>query len=158
MAKILRQRMTAEMEGDFVVFLIGMRINTLWKIHRWLPVALAMPRMIRELEQNPQLGFLGAQQGFGNPVIMVQYWRSFEQLEAYARNPNNTHLPAWAAFNRRVARGGDVGIWHETYLIRAGEYETIYHNMPAFGLGRVTKLVPIVNASDSAAARAGRVR
>ena len=156
MAEILRQRMTAEIEGDFVVFLIGMRINTLWKIHRWLPVARAMPRMIKELEQHPELGFLGAQQAFGNPVIMVQYWRSFEQLESYARDPNSAHLPAWSEFNRRIARGGDVGIWHETYLVPAGGYETIYHNMPAFGLGRVAKLVPIAGARDSAAGRLQR--
>ncbi|KEF41881.1 MAG: hypothetical protein ER33_09045 [Cyanobium sp. CACIAM 14] len=42
--------MTAEIEGDFVVFLIGMRINKIWKVHRWLPVFQAMPRMIRELQ------------------------------------------------------------------------------------------------------------
>ena len=49
MAKVLAKRMTAEVEGEFVVFLIGMRINAFWKIHKWLPVALAMPRMLREL-------------------------------------------------------------------------------------------------------------
>ncbi|OFA03606.1 monooxygenase family protein [Duganella sp. HH101] len=35
------ERLTAEVEGDFVVFLIGMRINKPWKIHKWLPVVLA---------------------------------------------------------------------------------------------------------------------
>jgi hypothetical protein len=42
------------------LFLIGMRINKPWKVHRWGPVAAAMPRMIRELEVNPQFGFIGA--------------------------------------------------------------------------------------------------
>ena len=46
MARILPERMTAEIEGDFVVFLIGMRINKPWKIHKWLPVFLAMPKML----------------------------------------------------------------------------------------------------------------
>ena len=50
MAKIVPQRMTAEMDGEFVVFLIGMRINKPWKLHKWLPVLFAMPRMIKELE------------------------------------------------------------------------------------------------------------
>jgi hypothetical protein len=29
--------MAAEMDGEFVVFLIGMRINKPWKLHKWLP-------------------------------------------------------------------------------------------------------------------------
>lgn len=37
--------MTADMEGEFVVFLIGMRINKWWKLRSWLPVFFAMPRM-----------------------------------------------------------------------------------------------------------------
>lgn len=37
MSAIIARRMTAELDGDFVVFLIGMRINRPWMIHRWLP-------------------------------------------------------------------------------------------------------------------------
>ena len=37
------------MSDGLVVFLIGMRINKWWKIHQWLPVFLAMPKMIKEL-------------------------------------------------------------------------------------------------------------
>ncbi len=37
-------RVTATLEGDFVVFMIGMRFNKLWAIHKWLPVFLAMPK------------------------------------------------------------------------------------------------------------------
>jgi hypothetical protein len=33
MAQIFKQKMTAEIEGEFVVFLIGARINKPWKIH-----------------------------------------------------------------------------------------------------------------------------
>ena len=83
MARVIANRMTADVDGDFVVFLIGMRINKPWKIHKWLPVFLAMPRMIKELEQQPESGFLG--HIFGLKVI-VQYWRSFDHLEAYARS------------------------------------------------------------------------
>jgi hypothetical protein len=32
MVKIIDERMAARIEGDFVVFIIGMRINKLWKI------------------------------------------------------------------------------------------------------------------------------
>jgi hypothetical protein len=41
-------------EGDFVVFLIGMRINRRWKLHKSLSVVRAMPKMLRELEAAPQ--------------------------------------------------------------------------------------------------------
>ena len=40
---VIPKRMTAKMEGSFCVFLIGMRINRSWKMHKWLPVFLAMP-------------------------------------------------------------------------------------------------------------------
>ena len=58
MAKVIAQRMTARIDGDFVVFLIGLRVNKPWKIHKWLPVFLAMPRMLKELAANPESGFL----------------------------------------------------------------------------------------------------
>ncbi len=136
MADIIAKRMCAEIEGDFVVFLIGMRINKLWKVWRWAPVAAAMPRMLAELARAPELGLLHARTHFGFPnLLVVQYWRSFEQLEAYAKNRDAAHLPAWRAFNTAVGSGGDVGIWHETYVVRGGCYESVYNNMPPFGLG-----------------------
>lgn len=54
MTKTINERMTVEFEGDFVVFIIGMKINHLWKIYKWLPVALAMPKMLKELSMNPE--------------------------------------------------------------------------------------------------------
>jgi hypothetical protein len=131
-------RHVARIEGDFVVFLIGMRINKPWKLGEWLFVFRAMPKMIKELEARPDCGFLGATQGLWTTgPSLVQYWRSFEQLERYARDPDAEHLPAWRRFNQLVRGSGDVGIWHETYRVRAGEYETIYGNMPRVGLARV---------------------
>jgi hypothetical protein len=153
MTTVIRERMTASIEGDFCVFLIGMRINKLWKPHKWLPVLLAMPPMITELFKHPELGFLGAQTTASFPPLIVQYWRSFEALEAYARMRDGKHLPAWNAFNRRVGRSGDVGIWHETYLVRSGEYETIYNNMPPFGLAKATAIVPASGSRETARGR-----
>jgi len=153
MTSIFPQRMTSVMEGDFCVFLIGMRINRPWKIHRWWPVTTAMPRMIKELSQRPELGLLSAETWFGRTTVMIQYWRSFEQLERYARDPDLQHLPAWAAFSKLVGNSGDVGIWHETYRISAGQYESIYHNMPAFGLGKVGQLVTATGKRESAGQR-----
>ena len=94
MTNIHQQRMTAAVDGDFVVFLIGLRINKPWKLHRWLPVFMAMPTMLKELYRNPDLGFVHQESWFGRTTIMVQYWRSLEQLEQYAKNPSLNHLPA----------------------------------------------------------------
>ncbi|MGA8617191.1 MAG: DUF4188 domain-containing protein [Candidatus Sulfotelmatobacter sp.] len=101
MPKVVDSRMSAEMEGEFVVFLIGMRINKPWKLHRWIPVFLAMPELLKELEGHPESGFLG-HNGFGR--VIVQYWRSFEHLEAYARAKDKKHWTVWIDFNRRMSQ------------------------------------------------------
>ena len=153
MAEIIAERMTAAPDGEVVVFLIGMRINRVCKLHKWLPVAFAMPRMLRELEHSPDVGFLGFHTWIGNPTITLQYWRSFEHLEQYAKDAARLHRPAWAAFNRAVGKGGDVGIWHETYRVRPGDLECIYNNMPLFGLARATRSVPAEGHRESARGR-----
>jgi len=151
MTRILAKRVTAHIEGDFVVFLIGMRINKLWKVLKWLPVFMAMPRLIRELEQRPECGFLGHVMSLG---VIVQYRRSIEQLEAYARAHDQLHWPAWVDFDKRVGRNrGDVGIWHETYKVRAGEYECVYSGMPPFGMAKATATVDAIGRLESARGR-----
>ena len=72
-AEVQRGRFTADIDGDFVVFLIGMRLNHPLRIRKWWPVAAAMPRMVKVLSQHPELGCLGFQQWFGRPAILVQY-------------------------------------------------------------------------------------
>lgn len=151
MANVIDKRVSAEVDGPFVVFLIGMRINKPWKIHKWLPVLLAMPRMLKELYKRPESGFAGH---YGIGKVMVQYWRSFEQLESYARDHDKDHWPAWVAFNKRIgASRGDVGIWHETYLINPGQYEAIYSGMPPTGLGKLGNLVPASGTRERASDR-----
>jgi hypothetical protein len=154
MTEILARRVTGRIDGDFVVFLIGMRINKPWKLHKWLPVARAMPKMLSELEAAPaEFGFLG-HTGLGR--IIVQYWRSFDHLESYARKRDALHWPAWVDFNRRMREArGDVGIWHETYRIHAGDYEAIYSGMPLFGLGQAGKVSNVTVAEEAARQRLG---
>ena len=151
MSAVIPERMSAELDGEFVVFLIGMRINKPWKIHRWWPVFRAMRPMIEEVTSDPDSGCLGVT--FGWPVI-VQYWRSFDHLERYGRSRDGLHWPAWVAFNKRMrASRGDVGIWHETYKVGAGQYEAIYSGMPEFGLGKTGRLVPATGKRESARER-----
>ena len=148
---VIPQRLAARMEGEFVVFLIGMRVNRWWKILKWFRTALAMPRMVKELEANPELGYLGSESWFGRTTIMVQYWRSMEHLHEYAKSRRSAHLPAWKRFNEIIGTSGDVGVWHETYRSRAGDYEGVYVNMPSFGLSKVGTGVP----AEGQYARAG---
>ena len=153
MTEIHAGRVTARAQGPFVIFLIGMRFNKLWKVHKWAPIMMAMPRMIAELERQPELGFLGAETWFARTILMVQYWRSFDDLEAYAKSRQNAHLPAWSAFNRAVGANGDVGIFHETYRVEPGTYENVYANMPATLLGRVMGLQPAKGGYEGARKR-----
>lgn len=152
---IRNERLAASFDGSFVVFMIGMRINKPLQVHKWLPVVTAMPRMIKELYRQPELGFVHAEAWFGRTTIMVQYWRSMEQLLAYAKNKEAEHFPAWRAFNGAVGTDGSVGIWHETYSVSPGSYENIYVNMPPFGLGKAGSIYPATGGKQSAAARMG---
>ncbi len=145
--------MTATLDEPFVVFLIGARINRFWKFGSWLPVVRSMGQMLTELHAHPELGFLGGESWLGRSPLVVQYWRSLDHLLAYASARDAAHLPMWKRFNQRIQGSGDVGIWHETYVVSPGSYETIYNNMPPFGLGRVGQLRAIGRRADSARAR-----
>jgi hypothetical protein len=150
------QRMTAEMDEPFVVFLIGMRVNRYWKVHKWLPVALAMPRMLRELTNDEDSGLLSFESTINTrTILMVQYWDSFENLREYARDIDQKHVPAWVDYNRTSGQSGDVGIFHETYLVDPDDCENVYNNMPAFGLGGAGTLRPAEGSVETAAKRLG---
>lgn len=143
MADIKTGRWTADIEGDFVVFIIGARVQRFRFLRsiRDLGGRRGMPYMLKYLMEHPEKGLLGYET-FGLTNV-VQYWRSFEHLEAFARNTDDPHLEPWRTFWKRVGTSGRTGIWHETYLVRAGEYEAVYGNMPPFGLGKASKLVTV---------------
>jgi hypothetical protein len=146
-------RQTASLDGEFVVFLLGMRFNSLRKVHKWLPIVRNVPRMLDELARRPELGLLHSEAWFGRTTIMVQYWRSMDQLLAYSKNRDAEHLPAWRAFNKAVGNDGSVGLWHETYVQQPGSHETMYVNMPPFGLGRAGVLCPATGIRQTAKGR-----
>jgi hypothetical protein len=157
MAQPQRGRFMADLSGhdEVVVFIIGIRPNTLWKVRSWWPVFSAMPTMLRHLDAHPEQGLLGVHGCFSPWPMLIQYWRSFEDLERFSRDPTAPHLEPWRSFNRTARVSGDVGIWHETYRVRPSELETIYTNMPAVGLGKAVGCVPVRHGRDSAAARLG---
>jgi hypothetical protein len=147
-----RGRVHAERDDEVVVFLIGMRINALWKVHRWLPIFLVAPRMVSELRAADESGLLGSWTFLSPPrgIGFVQYWADFESLREYARDGDGLHLDAWREYN---AGDDTVGIWHETYRVSASE--TVYNEVPPRGLGAAagSDLVPATGRQASAAGR-----
>jgi hypothetical protein len=156
MATVRPGRYSAHFDDDVVVFLIGMRLNKPWKIWKWWFVFTAMPRMLRELSKNPDLGLLHVQGGLlsGNP-LQVCYFKSLDHLYRFAKDPTLTHLEPWREFNRKVSDSGDVGIWHETYLVSPDRAENVYGNMPPWGLAAATSAVPAGRKGNTAAKRMG---
>jgi hypothetical protein len=151
--EVAGRRMTAELDGDFVVFLIGARFDKLHLVRSLVDLGgrRGMKHMLDYLVARPEKGLLAYEMGI--PTI-VQYWRSFEQLEAFAKDKDDPHLDVWRKYWRRVGRTDRTGIWHETYLVKAGDYEAVYGNMPPHGLGKAGRLIP-VSESSSARARLG---
>lgn len=146
MSQVIRGRMAAEVEGAFVIYINGFRLNKLRAFPRWLRAGLKIGKMFEELAEDPDSGFLGYQpalqglRGGGS----IQYWRSLEDLQRFAHDPNDMHVPAWKWVNENI-RNGEVGFWAEIYLIEDGNYETFYRDMPPKGLGSLTKLVQMAD-------------
>ena len=154
MAKIFNGRYTAKTDQPFVVFLIGMRINQWWRFDKWIPVASAMTPMLTTLFTHPEKGFLHGEffWNLSGPVL-IQYWRSFEDLERFARQPSEPHLGPWKKFNQAVGANGTVGIWHETYIVNPNQFECVYGNMPSFGLGAAMEHVETTGTRETARLR-----
>jgi hypothetical protein len=150
----INRRITASIAGDFVVFIIGARVNRWWKLPKHLWFFSTMSKMLTEVAARPESGFLGWE-----PLSLttnIQYWRSIEHLTAYARSRDQTHYPYWVKFNRDIGSNGDIGIWHETFLVRDGEYECVYNNMPLRGLAKASTHIDAVGQARTAMGRLGR--
>jgi hypothetical protein len=154
--EINKGRWTVQIEGDFVVFLIGADLRDPEQAGPAGELLMAMIDMLGELEKDPTKGLLGYQVFGAIGGVIVQYWRSFEALESYAKNPDAKHKPVWAAWNR-LSRDeiAGAGIWHETYEVKAGSYEAIYENMPTTGLMKAGTPVTVNEARASARQRIG---
>ena len=156
MSNVIPGRYTAHIEGPFVVFMIGMRVNRFFAFRKWVPTAMAMNPMLRTLSQHPEKGFLGMQTFLNwRGVTVLQYWRSFDDLERFARSKEEPHLSAWRRFNKAVGTDGSVGIWHETYQVASGQYEAVYNNMPIYGLANATDHLPATGRKETARRRMG---
>jgi hypothetical protein len=153
-------------QGDLVVFLIGVTVGKPWRADQWVRISYAMTRMQRELHRNKELaeagveewlGFLGGYNCVGpRGPVSVQYWRSTEDLYGYANDAGREHRPAWLDYYQRahrIKRGDGIGIWHETYAVRAGGHESAYGNLTDWGLAGVTGSIPLIRRGRTARER-----
>ena len=155
-ASVFNGRYTAHIEGDFVVFLIGARISSWRKLAKLAWIGQANSAMYRVLEANPDYGYLGGEgftRNFFRESINITYWRSYEHLERFSRSQDDPHLETWRRFNREIASDGSFGIWHETYLVKASNYESIYVNMPRSGLAKAAAHLPMTGRKQTSRGR-----
>ncbi|CAO3684625.1 unnamed protein product [Umbelopsis vinacea] len=154
-------RVAPIIKGDFCVFLIGLRVNSLATASQTKWIGKAMSDMLLELQAAPELGcmnsdiYVTTNPTAGSTFFQVQYWRSYDQLVEYARGKDLKHYPAWMRVVKEARESGGVsGIWHEAFKVRDGEYEGVYINMPPMGLGKVG-LVPAVGKMTTSKGRTG---
>jgi len=122
------KRISAPNDQDIVIFIVGMKIQQWWNIKAWGPVFMAMPAMLKELYSMKDIGFLHHEIGWsGRHIVVTQYWKDVESLHNYAHG--KTHMRAWTNFYKKAANSNGVGLFHETYIVEAGNYESIYVNM-----------------------------
>ncbi|HET8912610.1 MAG TPA: DUF4188 domain-containing protein [Ktedonobacteraceae bacterium] len=154
MAKILQGRftahMSAQMEEPFIVLILGIRINDFRLFWKWMPTAFYSLPMLYTLIRHRAAGFLGGQATYFWPGIgLIQYWRTFEDLERFARSKEYPHFAAWRWYNKAIGNGGSVGLWHEVFLVKPLAHEVVYENMPPFGLVAATKPLPVEKCTNT---------
>lgn len=161
MVPVIRERMAAEIDGEYVVYVNGIRLNELRALPRYLHASLEAGRMFRRLEADPDSGFLGylpAYMGLRSGAA-IQYWRSLEDIRRFAHDPDGPHVPAWRWYNEEGGTDGGLGFWAELYVVKDGSFETFYRNVPPTGLGEHGSLVPMADhrrrlgLSDGSASR-----
>lgn len=152
---VLDGRWTVDVDDEqFVVFIIGAKVRNPIRALRALPLLGEMNKMLADLSKHPDKGLLAYQRHGGPFGVIVQYWRSFDALEAFARDADDRHAQVWRQWFRKLQHQNTaVGIWHETYTVTS--CEAIYQNMPVMGLGKVGHVRPVNKRTESARERAG---
>lgn len=89
-----------------------------------------------------------------NHYGVLQYWRSFDDLERWSRQP--PHADWWRALAERARRRDDLGVYHETYAVPRGQVESIYLNCRPVGLAAFGPTAEATGARTTARDRLGR--
>src|SRR5947209_2002630 len=152
--KLYDGRWTGQCDRDYVLFICGARLNRPWKVRPLFRAVLYAYKMRTWLLRNPQHGMIHAERGIvhGCPVV-ISYWRSFDELEAFSRDSNLLHVPAWKWYMSTVHKTGDFGFWHEMYQVHAAESSGIYAHMPRVGVARIGQHAAITRGTQTAAER-----
>jgi hypothetical protein len=159
-------RSTHAYDGPLAVFLIGLRVHKPWKWRIVQQAGAAMPRMITELEENKaaaargeaeSLGYLGSRSTVHlMATTMVQWWRSVEDVYAYANAADLAHRPAWTEFYRLAKDDPSaVTVWHETYAVAEHGAESVYTGPKPFGLAAIAGVLPVGRRGETARQRMG---
>jgi hypothetical protein len=153
-------RLLADMEGEFLVFVVELRIHQWWRFGKWYPTVIAMGRMLTELMKNPEFGLLHFEYWFAfRRQLFLMYWRSYEHMHDWVLNKDATHIAGWKQLNQLMKDHPNVlGFWHESYVVQPDQYEAFYRNVPTVGLGKVGKLTPLTGRATTAAARLRETR
>ncbi|MBD2892457.1 DUF4188 domain-containing protein [Actinomadura nitritigenes] len=153
--KVRNGRFSVKNDQDVVVFLVGIRVNKLRAVRKWVPVIRALRPMLRQAEADTESGLLGYRvlRVGRRETVALQYWRTFDDLMAFADGA--THRRAWRDFYALATDGAAVGLWHETYVVPAGRYEAIYGIVPPLGLASFRTLLPVGRRNDGARTRLG---
>ncbi len=89
-----------------------------------------------------------------NHFGVLQYWKDFDALEAWShRSP---HSEWWRGLVDRARTKGDVGVYHETYLVPRRNIESIYLDCQAVGLSAFGTSADSVGALTTGRDRLGR--
>lgn len=150
---IRNRRFTVANDNEIALFLVGVRVNKLWRPWQWLPVMRMIRPLLREAAAHAGGGLLGYRIQFAWPreVVVVQYWRNVDELLGFTDHP--LHRDAWRDFYRLASVAGAVGLWHELYAVPAGRYEAIYGIVPPVGLASFGPVKLIRRRDEGARAR-----
>ena len=88
---------------------------------------------------------------------MIQWWRSTDDLYAYAAAPDHQHRPAWSEFFQaaRSAPGRSRSGTRPTPC-EPGGAESVYAGAAPFGLGAVAGTIPVSRRGEHARERLGK--
>ena len=160
MADLNKSRMTADIEGEFLVFVIELQIHKWWKYRKWYPAVQGMTDMLKELMEKPEYGLLHFEYWFAfRRQLFLMYWRSYEHMHDWSLNKKATHIHGWKVLNQIMKDDPDmIGFWHESYIVQPYQYESFYRNVPSVGLGKAGQLNPLQGRMTTGAARLREAR
>ncbi len=131
MAALPNGRPGAHENGDCVVFLIGACLDLRHPLRGLLEISgrRGVRDVLAYVAAESDRGLLGYDlAGF----TVTQWWRTIGHLDSFAGDGVDPRLAPWRNYWKRVARSSRTSIWHETYLVRAGQYQPVYGHVPAF--------------------------